>query len=582
MDDRPALADWFPPPAPAAWEPLARAALKGRDPERLVRALLDGPTVRPLYTDAPAPALSPALARSGAWEIRAELLHPDPAAVAAEAARGANAVLLRDPARQGWTSARLAPLLDAAGELALVLDCGADGLGALEALQERAGVPRGGLLIDPLGELAARGGEAALAPAWDGLARALGLPAPPEVHLASLSTLPVDEAGAEAATGLAWLLSAGAELLRAMDARGVSPAAVAPRLELTVGVGSDQLVGLARLRAVRRLWARLLEACGLSPAESRVRVHARQLARGLSRRDPWTNLLRGSMAGFVGAVGGADSVTVLPFDHALGRSDALGLRLATNTQLLLSMESHLGATVDPCHGAWSFEALTDELCAAAWQRFTELEAAGGARAALVSGALQQQVGAESAKRQRRIGSRKDVLVGVSSYVDLGATPLERPPAVPLAPRSGPVPALMPVRDAAPWEALQDAGQSSDETVFLACWGPLRAHKARADWVANLVQAAGLPAVTGPADADPTAILAAFATSKARAAVICAPDSAAAEALAALEGPLSQAGARWIAVAGKALADQTDRPLLYEGCAALDEMTALHAALELRP
>jgi methylmalonyl-CoA mutase len=491
-------------------------------------------------------------------------------------------VLLRDPARAGWTSARLAPLLDAAGELALVLDCGADGLSALEALQERAGVPRGGLLIDPLGELAARGGDGELAPAWDGLARALGLPAPAEVRLASLSTLPVDEAGAETATGLAWLLAAGAELLRAMDTRGISPAAVAQRLELTVGVGSDQLVGLARLRAVRRLWARLLQACGLSPVESRVRVHARQLARGLSRRDPWTNLLRGTMAGFVGAVGGADSVTVLPFDHALGRSDALGLRLATNTQLLLSMESHLGATVDPCHGAWSFEALTEELCAAAWQRFQELEAAGGARAVLVSGALRERVGAEAARRQKRIGSRKDVLVGVSSFVDLGAAPLERPPAAVLAPRPGPVAALAPVRDAAPWEGLQAAGQGSDESVFLACWGPLRAHKARADWVANLVQAAGLPAVTGPAGADPTAILAAFATSGARAAVICAPDAAAAEALATLEGPLVAAGARWIGVAGRALADQTDRPLIYEGCAALDEMLALHTALELRP
>lgn len=586
MDDRPALSAWFPSPGRDAWEPLARKALKGKDPARLLRQLLDGPTVAPLYTAPAGSPLSPGLARAGAWELRALHLAATTAAeatdlaeaAAQDVARGVDSLLLSNPSGAPFTATTLGPVAAVRGGAGLVLDCGTDGAGALAALQDVDATDGAALLVDPLGELARRGGDPdALDADWDALA-ALITGAPAGMRVVSLSTLVADEAGAESATGLGWLLASGAALLRAMDDRGIAPAAVCDRLQLQLGVGRDQLVGLSRLRALRLLWARLLGACGVAPAASRVPVHAVQLARDLSRRDPWTNLLRSTMAGFVGAVGGADAVTVLPFDHALGRPDALGLRLATNTQLLLAQESHLGATVDPCHGAWAFEGLTEAQCAAAWGAFQELETAGGAAAVLRSGALAARVAGEQARRRQRIGARKDVMVGVSEFADLAAAPLSRAPApaLALAP-DGPVAPLLAQRDAAPWEALQDAGLARGATVFLACWGPLRTHKARADWIANLVQAGGLVAVHGPADTDPDGILAAFRASGAAAAVVCAPDAEAAAAVDALVPGLEAAGARWIGVAGRALADSA-LPQLYLGGDALDQMTALHSAL----
>ncbi len=581
MDAHPALSLPFPAARQADWEPLARAALKGRPSSTLVHRLLDGMDVQPLYTaESPAAGASSVGARVGAWDIRAEHSADDPAAIADDVAREASSIWLRDPARTGWTAARLAPLLAVIPEgVGVIVECPSQGGPALAALRSLKRPLIGGLQVDPLGELAVRGGlDGTLDGAWDDIARLHVNDLPEGFFVTSISTLPVAEAGGSVVSELAWMLGCAAALLRALDARGNSPADA--RVGLTIGVGRDQLTGLARLRAARRLWTHLLAACGVSAA--RVPVHARQLDRGLSTRDPWTNLLRGTMAGFVGAVGGADAVTVRPFDAALGTPGALGRKLALNTQLLLAHESELDATVDPAHGAWALESLTDDLCRAAWARFQEWEGRGGVAAMLHSGELQGIIAHEAEERRHRIADRTDVLVGVSEFALPQALDLRTEPAAPLAVHPAPaVQRLVPRPDAAPWEALQAAGQDSGERVFVANWGPLRTHKARAEWVANLVHASGLTVVQGAPDQASDQICAAFVASGARAVVVCAADKHQLDAVVALHAKLTSAGARWCAVAGKPV-DPGLPPLthLFQGGPALAPMTALHAALEV--
>ena len=123
----------------------------------------------------------------------------------------------------------------------------------------------------------------------------------------------------------------------------------------------------------------------------------------LTRRDPYVNLLRGTIAGFAAGVGGADAVTVAPFDAALGRLDAFARRVARNTQALLIQEAHVARVIDPAGGSWLVESLTDALARAAWAFFQEIEAAGGAVVALDAGLVAARVEARGGRRGRSGG-----------------------------------------------------------------------------------------------------------------------------------------------------------------------------------
>src|SRR5690606_7281890 len=145
---------------------------------------------------------------------------------------------------------------------------------------------------------------------------------------------------------------------------------------------ADQFATIAKFRAARRIWARVMQVCGAP--EVYTPQHAVTSSAMLTRRDPWGNILRGTIACFGAGVGGADAITVLPFDAALGLPDAFSRRIARNTQSILLDESSVAAVIDPAGGSWYVERRTDELAHAAWAVFTEIERAGGMAAALGS------------------------------------------------------------------------------------------------------------------------------------------------------------------------------------------------------
>ena len=133
----------------------------------------------------------------------------------------------------------------------------------------------------------------------------------------------------------------------------------------------EQFPSIAKLRAARRLWARVLELSGAQPGT--MRQHAVTSRPMMSTFDPWVNMLRTTVAAFAAGVGGADAVTVLPFDGPLGRPDAFGRRIARNTSALLIAESHVGQVTDPAGGSYAVEKLTDDLAVAAWELFGRLD-----------------------------------------------------------------------------------------------------------------------------------------------------------------------------------------------------------------
>ena len=284
----------------------------------------------------------------------------------------------------------------------VALDAGDDSLAAAALLaahwRETGVAPEsalGSFRIDPLGALARSGSASHFARELDPAGRRCrcrGRRDYPRVRALGVDTGAYVEAGATAAWELAIALSTALEYLRAVVEAGLDPAGAAAQIEFTLAVGPDQFLEMSKFRAMRRLWARVLEECGV-PAEGRHSpTYARTCGRMITRVDPWVNMLRVTTAAFAAGTGGADGVTVTPFDREIGQPGGIGRRIARNTQIVLQDESSLGRVADPVAGSWYVESLTDEVARAAWQLFRQIEAEGGALAALRSGLDHRRAG----------------------------------------------------------------------------------------------------------------------------------------------------------------------------------------------
>ena len=281
-------------------------------------------------------------------------------------------------------------------------------------------------------------------------------------------------------------------------------------------------------------------------------------------------MLRTTIACFAAGVGGADVVTVQPFDAALGLPDSFSRRIARNTQSLLVEEGHLGRVLDPAGGSWYVESLTESLAEAAWAWFTEIERAGGLVAALDSGLVRDRIAAAWDERATRLSHRTDALTGVSEFPNLAEKLPDRRPAAAVAAPGG----LPRVRAAQEFEALRDAADAAPQRprVYLATIGPAARHTARASFAGNLFQAGGLETpsgdgVTGFADAGTTV------------ACICGTDKDYAADAAGLVAALKEAGASQVWLAGRPdLAVDGVDGYVFAGCDALDVLRTVHEQL----
>jgi methylmalonyl-CoA mutase len=348
----------------------------------------------------------------------------------------------------------------------------------------------------------------------------------------------VHDLGASDVQELGWSLAAGATYLRLLVADGHSVEEAATLVEFRYAATDEQFATIAKLRAARRLWARMLRLSGVDDPPP-MRIHAVTSRPMMTKYDPWVNMLRTCVAAFASGVGGADAVTVLPFDSRLGLPDAFGRRIARNTSALLVHESHVAKVADPAGGAYAVERLTDDVAVAAWAELQRLEADGGAQAGLPG--LRERIGSVVAERDQQIGRRKRPLTGLSEFPNLAETLPERRPY--------PEGALTVRPYGQAFEELRDAPTTS--SVFLATMGTVAAHTARATFAGNLFAAGGIGVVNpGRAD-DVDAVLAAY-TAAGHPQVVCLTGSDAAYAAwgAELVAALREAGARWVILAGK--------------------------------
>jgi methylmalonyl-CoA mutase len=605
------LAAEFPPATREQWRKLVEGVLKGAPfDKRPVTRTYDGLAIEPLYARRPDARAVAGRVPGLPWAIMQRVDHPDPAAANAEALHdlenGATGLALIFagavggygyglPAEEQAIARALEDVhLDA--DIALDLDLGPQNANAgshIAALVKRSGIAPAAADIrfgfDPIGAAALRGG----AHPWSQLVagfnaavsdlRAQGYRGP----FAAADGRVIHNAGGSQAQELAYALAVAVAYLRALEAGGIALDAARGMIYFRLVADVDEFLTIAKFRALRKLWARVEAACGLLPAPAF--VAAETAWRMMTRRDPYVNMLRATIAVVAAGLGGADAVTALPFTLALGLPDRFARRIARNSQLVLLEESNLAKVADPAAGAGGVEDVTDQLCRVAWAQFQAIERAGGAFAALEQGLIQNQVAAVRAEREKAAAHRKDALTGTSDFPDLAEAQVAvldvprviLPPVV--APAFAPLPSI---RLAEPFEALRDASDrmlaqtGARPKVFLANLGSLADFTARATFAKNFFEAGGIEAASNEGFAGRDAMVAAFEASGAKLACLCSSDEVYGREAAAAAQALHAAGAV-VRLAGRPGAQEAALKaagvsgFIFAGCDALAALKTTH-------
>ena len=576
------LARDFPTADEAAWKALVEKALKGAPLSSLESKNYDGIVIEPLYGPATGADVIPGRAPGTPWEVIQRIEIAD--------GKTANRQLLEDlnAGASGFSlvfqgsigdygyalppsEALLKDALDGVHlewgvpvELQLGPLC-KDAALMLANMVQMIGIPPKDVNIrfgfDPIGVLAANGWNNVI---WPDMANVFAALAAELVEQGFTSPMavgdgrPVHAAAGSEAQELAFALSTALAYVRAAHDGGV-PLDTARRLIFfRLAADQNQFLTTAKFRALRKLWSRVEEACGLEPEPAF--VSAETAWRMMTKRDPHGNIVRGTIAALAAAVGGANAVTVLPYSAAVGLPDAFARRVARNTQTILLEESNLYRVADPSAGSGAIEALTQELCLAAWTLFQKIENTGGPAEALRDGLIQREVASTRAAREAAVAKRKDSLIGTSDFPDLA----EEPIAVIEAERSAPcdeagqqtAEPLQRIRLAEPFEALRDrsdaylAAHGTRPKIFLACLGRPADFNTRASFAKSLFEAGGIEAVTPEGMQSLDDVVQGFETSLAKLVCLCSSDK-----VYASDGPqaaraLKDIGAEHIYLAGK--------------------------------
>ena len=564
--------------------------LKGAPFEKLVGKTYDGLKIEPIYRRA---HVAPIAGRAAAapWQIMQRIDHPDAAAANAQALHdlenGANGLTLVFAGANGAhgfglypTAKAIEKLLDGVfldAGIALELQIGPRSRMAADHVAEvviRRGVDPSACTIrfglDPLGACAARGSSPYTWPeitlAVSGAIKSLaagGFKGP----FAPADGRVIHDAGGSEVQELAFVLATGVAYLRALEGAGIALEDARNMIYARLSADADQFLNLAKFRALRLLWARVEQSCGLTPKP--IFIAAETSWRMLTRRDPYVNMLRATIATFSAGLGGANAVTVLPHTLALGLPDPFARRAARNTQLVLLEESNLARVSDPAAGSGGIETLTRQLCEAAWLLFQEIEQAGGVFASLEQNLIQRKVAATRKARETDIASRKQVLTGASEFPNLHEAHVAVLDAKPMAlAPSGEAKikfdALSPMRLAAPFEALRDRSDQILKTtgarprIFLANLGTAADFTARATFARSFFETGGIEAIDYLPPPSPSPLpmgevkdlAAGFKASGTTLACLCSSDKIYAGQAVAAAKALQAAGAKHIYLAGR--------------------------------
>ena len=560
----------------------------GPEPDRL----LDSPTyegfaIRPLYTaldelpEPPLPGEWPYLrggdalrdVKSG-WKVAEALpatrvagVGADEvnAAVLAGLAEGVSALLIR-VGESGVAPAQLEKVLDGVylSMAPVILDAGADYRAACDALLELVAEveadQRATLSIDlgadPLTASLSERPAPAIREVVDVAKQVAGSHG---VRAITVDGPAFHNLGANATWELAGSVAAAVAYLRLLTESGLPVAQALTQISFRLAADDDQFMTIAKVRALRLLWARVAEVVG-EPESGAAVVHAETSLPMMTQRDPWVNMLRTTLAAFGAGVGGADTVLVYPFDVAIpggfpGMATSFARRMARNIQLLLLEESHVGRILDPAGGSWFVEDLTEQLAQQAWQHFQAIEKHGGFADA--GDYITGQIGEIAAQRADDIAHRRTAITGVNEYPNLTEPALPHNDS-----QHSPLAAGTLARYAAAFETLRDRSDTyldrtgSRPQALLLPLGPLAEHNIRTTFAANLLASGGIEAVNpGTVDADGVARAVADVGSPS-VAVICGTDSRYGTEAAAIVEAARTAGVAHVCLAGpqKAVAE----------------------------
>ena len=606
------LAAEFPATDAAEWRKLVDTALKGASFEkRLVTQTYDGLRVEPLYPRAKGAHAVAGRVAGEPWTVLQRADHPDPAEANKQAladleggATGLSLVFAGSIGSYGYglggSEESIARALQDVWLDAVVIETDFSaqekeaGLNIAKVVKARGVDPAATQIRfahDPLGLMLRNG--AAPRP-WSETAKLLasfaadlatqGFKGP----FAVADGRVIHAAGGSEAQELAFALSSAVAYWRMFVDAGVPMAQARKLIFFRLAADADQFVTIAKFRALRKLWARVEEASGLT-SEPAI-VSAETAWRITTTRDPYVNMLRTTIAVTAAGLGGADSISVLPFTMARGLPDAFARRAARNQQLVLLEESNLYRVADPAAGSGGIEALTTQLAQSAWSLFQDIEKAGGAAAAIEQGLIQRHVTETRKVREANVARRKDAITGTSEYPNLIESEVKvlNVPRVKVAPVSAAITfdALPAMRLSQPFEALRDKADDlarktgSRPKVFLANLGKLADFTARATFARNFYETGGIETIGSDGYKDRAEMVAAFRKSGTSLACVCSSDKVyEAEAVDAAKA-LAAAGAT-VHLAGRpgemeaALKEAGVKTFIYVGCDVLSTLQSAH-------
>ncbi|MEE1093325.1 MAG: methylmalonyl-CoA mutase family protein, partial [Bacteroidales bacterium] len=344
-----------------------------------------------------------------------------------------------------------------------------------------------------------------------------------------------NNAGASIVQELAYTLAAANDYLYNLTQKGIPAHSVGYRTVFAFATGSNYFMEIAKLRAARLLWTKIMEQYAPKCETAyQLHIHTESSFYNKTIYDPYVNMLRTTTETMSAAIAGADSISVYPFDVAYKKADEFSTRIATNQQILLKEESYLDKVVDPAAGSYYIESLTNAIAEKAWEMFKEIEDKGGFVEAIKAGLVQDAIAATAAKRAKDVAMRKTTILGTNQYPNLTEKKPEiNKPCCCCGEKANEIKTLPCTRLAEPFEQLRMQTEESGKQpkVFLLTYGNLAMRKARAQFTTNFFGLAAYEIIDNVGFATAEEGAKAAVESKADIVVLCSSDDEYAELVA---------------------------------------------------
>lgn len=404
------------------------------------------------------------------------------------------------------------------------------------------------------------------------------------------------DAGANTVQELAFSMASANEYLAGLTSKGTGIDAIAPHLQVSFAIGPNYFMEIAKLRAARLLWSRIVEQYQPDRKESlRLFLHARTARWNKTLYDPYVNMLRTTTEAMSAVIGNADSVTLDPFDESFRNPTEFSYRIARNQQLVLKEESYFDKVADPAAGSYYIENLTHSIAHHAWDLFKEIEARGGILECIRSGFIQEEVARSRQKKENDIAQKKIIMLGTNQYPN----PLENISGnleykdKTESPEPLTYAKLTPFRGGSGFEQMRlatemfVAGGNKRPSVFLFTMGNLAMLRARAGFASNFFGCAGYEIIDNPGFGSIDEGVSAALDSGAEIIVICSSDEEYAGIVPDITQRIKQVNRELLLVVAGYPKDQIDRfkeagvdDFIHVRCNLLETLTRFQKVLKI--